>query len=35
VFGKIQAPILKIEEGAHFEGEVASAEIAGADHTRR
>jgi len=35
VFGKIQAPILKIEEGAHFEGEVASAEVAGADHTRR
>jgi cytoskeletal protein CcmA (bactofilin family) len=35
VFARLQAPILKIEEGAHFEGEVASAEVAGADHTRR
>jgi cytoskeletal protein CcmA (bactofilin family) len=35
VFARLQAPILKIEEGAHFEGEVASAEGAGADHTRR
>ncbi len=35
VFARLQAPILKIEEGAHFEGEVASTEGAGADHTRR
>jgi len=35
VFARLQAPILKIEEGAHFEGEVASAAVAGADHTRR
>ncbi|HET7452058.1 MAG TPA: polymer-forming cytoskeletal protein [Thermoanaerobaculia bacterium] len=26
VFGKIQAPVLKIEEGAQFQGEVASNE---------
>jgi len=32
VFGKIQAPILKIEEGAHFEGEVgASADATSSD----
>ena len=37
VFAKLQSPILKIEEGAHFEGEVSSADAttAGADHTRR
>ena len=32
VFAKLQAPILTIEEGAHFEGEVSSAEGTGADH---
>ena len=39
VFAKLQAPILKIEEGAHFEGEVSSADAissdTGAGHPRR